>query len=146
MKKTHFRNIVRAVPTILPLITGAGFAAAQEPPGVMIELSSAEAKDDGCLLNFLIENSNPDDISSAVYEVVLFGEEGEVSLLTLLDFAELPTGRPRVRQFQFNDRQCDQIGGILINGAATCEINGNSTDACMDGLRLKSRLETEMIG
>ncbi|WP_170414594.1 hypothetical protein [Ruegeria atlantica] len=134
--------------TLFPIL-GAGIAGAQETQkrgGVSIELSSSEAKGEGCLLSFVAENAYEIDIEGAVYETVLFGAEGQVALLTLLDFAELPSGKPRVRQFQFNDMACDQISRVLINGVQECETQSDMADACMSGLTLKSRLETEVIG
>ncbi|WP_120631447.1 hypothetical protein [Ruegeria sp. EL01] len=134
--------------TLLPFL-GAGFVSAEEihtAGGVSIELSAAEARGQNCLLSFVAENTHDADISGVVYETVLFGNTGEVSLLTLLDFEELPAGRPRVRQFQFNDMACDQISRILINGVQECEIQTDAKDACMNELTLKSRLETELLG
>lgn len=140
---------VRIVLLTLPLFLGATFASAEETTqssGVTIELSAAEARGQNCLLSFVAENTYDVDISRVVYEAVLFGAEGEVKLLTLLDFEDLPAGRPRVRQFQFNDMACDQITRILINGVQECDIRNDMPDACMRALRLKTRLETEMIG
>ena len=148
MQTTIKRNARVVLLTLLPIL-GAGTVSAEEtsqPGGVSIELSTAEARGQNCLLSFVAENSYDTDIDGAVYETVLFGAEGQVALLTLLDFAELPAGRPRVRQFQFNDMACDQISRILINGVQQCETQSGMADACMTGLQLKSRLETEVIG
>ena len=145
MKKTSTRNARLVLLALLPIL-GAGHACAEETGGVSIELSSAQERDKSCLLSFLIENTYDMDINGAVYETVLFGAEGEVALLTLLDFAELPTGRPRVRQFQFDGMGCTQITRILINGVQECTHKGDMENACMTNLTLKSRLETEMIG
>jgi len=130
---------------LLPILA-AGLACAEETGGVSIELSSAEERDQSCLLSFLVENTYKADIEGAIYETVLFGAEREVALLTLLDFEDLPAGRPRVRQFQFDGMTCNQITRILINGAQECAHQGNIDNACMSNLTLKSRLETEMIG
>lgn len=148
MQTTIKRNARVILLTLLPVL-GAGIASAEEtqkPSGVSIELSSVEAKDESCLLSFVAENAYDIDIDGAVYETVLFGTEGQVALLTLLDFAELPAGKPRVRQFQFNDMACDQISRILINGVQECVTQSDMADACMSGLTLTSRLETEVIG
>lgn len=145
MRITTTTNARVVLLTLLPF-WGAGFVSAEQVGGVSIELSAAEARGQNCLLSFVAENTYDSDISGAVYETVLFGKSGEVALLTLLDFEELPAGRPRVRQFQFNDMPCDQISRILINGVQECETPTDIMDACMTGLTLKSRLETEMIG
>ncbi|WP_254441380.1 hypothetical protein [Ruegeria arenilitoris] len=143
------QNLVPAVLLALPPIAGAGLASAentQDAGGVTIELSSAVDQDQGCLLSFVVENAYPADIDGAVYETVLFGAQGEVALLTLLDFQDLPAGRPRVRQFKFAGLACNQISRILINGAQDCAYPGDPADACLSGLTLRSRLETELIG
>ena len=148
MQKAIIRN-ARVVLLILLPILGAGFVSAEEAKqagGVSIELSSAEANGDSCLLSFVAQNSHEVDIDGAVYETVLFGAEGQVALMTLLDFAELPAGKTRVRQFQFNDMACDHISRILINGVQDCVVKADVADACMSGLTLKSRLKTEVIG
>lgn len=148
MQTSLKRNARVVLLTLLPFL-GAGYVSAdetQKPGGVKIELSNAEAKGENCLLSFVAENAYEIDIDGAVYETVLFGAEGQVTLMTLLDFAELPSGKPRVRQFQFNDMACDQISRILINGVQECETQSDLADACMSGLTLTSRLETEVIG
>lgn len=148
MRITKRMNARLVLLTLLPFL-GAGFLHAEQTTdtnGVSIELSAAQAQGQSCLLSFVAENNYDDDINSAVFEIVLFGAQGEVALLTLLDFEELPTGRPRVRQFQFDDMACDHISRILINGTDKCEIQSDIPNACMSGLKLKSRLETEMIG
>ncbi len=145
MRIASKRNARLVLLTLLPIL-GAGLAFAEGTGGVSIELSSAEKRDQSCLLSFLVENTYNADIESAVYEMVLFGAEGGVALVTLLDFEDLPAGRPRVRQFQFVGMACNHITRILINGAQECAHQGGMEDACMSNLTLKSRLETEIIG
>lgn len=145
MRIASIRKAQLVLLALLPVL-GAGSASAQETGGISIELSSAEKRDQGCLLSFLVENSYNADIGGAVYETVLFGPEGGVALLTLLDFEDLPAGRPRVRQFQFDGMACNQITRILINGAQECVHEGDMDNVCMSNLILNSRLATEMIG
>ncbi len=145
MRMASKRNARLVLLALLPIL-GAGLASAEETGGVSIELSSAEERDQSCLLSFLVENKHDTDIEGAVYEMVLFGAEGGVALLTLLDFEDMPAGRPRVRQFQFDGMACNQITRILINDAQECAHQGGMQNACMSNLTLKSRLETEIIG
>ena len=115
-----------------------------EPAALSIELSAADDVGSACRMSFLVRNGTGGDISQAVYEMVLFGREGQVALMTLLDFQELPSGRPRVRQFQFDGLACADISRVLINGAETCD--GPAAGACIDGLELSTRTGTELIG
>ncbi len=142
-------SIVRAALLALSPFVGTGPVAAEEPVangGISLELSAAELRGQSCLLSFVAENTTNDDLAEVVFETVLFGAEGQVALLTLLDFEQLPVGRPRVRQFQFDGLSCDQISRVLINGAEQCQTKVGPTDACTDALRVKSRLNIDMIG
>lgn len=124
------------------------FAQAQESSalGLSIELSAAEEQDGTCLMSFVVQNHHAQDIDSAVFETVLFGETGQVARMTLLDFEHLPAGRLRVRQFRFDGMSCAGISRILINGAEKCSGTGLRDNACSDNLMLTSRVKTELIG
>lgn len=139
--------------TVKPLALAAfallalfGPAMAQEAaPAVSLELSKAEPAGNACTLSFVAQNAHSADISSAVYETVLFDGQGRVAKLTLLDFQDLPAGRMRVRQFHFADMPCEDISRILINGAATCEGDGLPSGAC-GAPSLVSREKMEILG
>lgn len=142
------------IPVLSPIITalvifGLAFSAqAEEPttPGISIELSAAEEQDGTCLMSFLVKNSHAQDIDSAVFETVLFGDTGQVARMTLLDFEQLPAGRMRVRQFRFDGMNCAGISRILINGAESCTGTDLTEGACLHGLTLSTRVGTELIG
>ena len=130
----------------LTLLTAAvpTFAQDNNLRGIALELSAAEEVGAACRISFVATNGHETDIEKAVYEVVLFGESGAVERLTLLDFRDLPAGRPRVRQFQFDKVVCSAIPRILINGAETCD--GVPKGGCTDNLSLRTRTKTELIG
>ncbi|AZV80759.1 hypothetical protein EBB79_22665 (plasmid) [Parasedimentitalea marina] len=135
--------------TAISLLGMVGTAAVSEtinPPAVSIELSATEAVGKACRLSFVVQNSHDQDIASSVYETVLFDVAGQVAKLTLLDFQDLPAGRMRVRQFQFEGLACSDIGRVLINGADTCEGEGLPQGACDKGLILRSLTKMELIG
>jgi hypothetical protein len=120
--------------------------AQENTAGLSIELSAAEEQDGTCLMSFVAQNNHPQDIDSAVFETVLFGESGQVARMTLLDFEQLPAGRLRVRQFRFDGMSCTAISRILINGAETCTGTDLNANACTDDLKLITRVKTELIG
>jgi hypothetical protein len=120
--------------------------AQENTVGLSIELSAAEEQDGTCLMSFVAQNNHPQDIDSAVFETVLFGESGQVARMTLLDFEQLPAGRLRVRQFRFDGMACTAISRILINGAETCTSTNLNANACTDDLKLITRVKTELIG
>jgi hypothetical protein len=128
----------------LPALFGPVFGQ-EAAPAVSLELSRADASGGACTLSFVAQNAHASDISSAVYETVLFDAEGRVAKLTLLDFQDLPSGRMRVRQFHFADLPCSGISRILINGASTCEGDGLPPAAC-GAPSLASREKMELLG
>lgn len=142
--KTLSHVIALCASGLFPL-AAQGQSADQEPaPGLSIELSAADDVGSACRLSFLIQNGTEGDIAQAVYEMVLFGREGQVALMTLLDFKALPSGRPRVRQFQFEGMTCADVTRVLINGAQTCE--AADAGVCIDRLELTTRIDTELLG
>ena len=130
----------------------AGFsgvtALAEEEIGehLLIELNAVESQESGCKLSFLALNGHPADISKAVFETVVFDAAGQVDRLTLLDFAELPAARPRVRQFMIQGMACGDVGQILFNGASTCESADLGPDTCTAALMLESKVHIEVAG
>ena len=121
-----------------------GAAQSATSPAVQIELSTAQTLNGACQLSFVVTNTHASTIDQAVYEMVLFDADGRVHQLTLLDFQDLPAGRPRVRQFAFEGTDCAALSRILVNGAQTCA--GAPDGACLDGLRLTSRAGLELVG
>jgi len=113
-------------------------------PQLTIELNAAQTVDQGCKLSFLVTNGHATDIAKAVFETVIFDDQGQVSRLTLFDFASLPSSRPRVRQFVIPGAACDGIGQVLFNGADTCD--GLEAAACTANLSLATRTDIEVLG
>jgi len=132
-------------------MTASPSAAADEasatPPVVHLSLNShAPVEAGGCRLTFVIRNLLGVDIEQMVAETVLFDRAGSVAALTLFDFGALPEGRPRVRQFDVTNVACDGIGQVLVNGVGTCSGTGLTPERCLDGLRLDSRTDIEVLG
>jgi len=125
--------------------------ASQEPgedaPALSLALNTLQPTEaGGCRLSFVIRNGLGADIESLVTEAVLFDAGGQVATLTLFDFGSLPAGRPRVRQFDLAGLSCDGIGEVLVNGIGTCEGEGLTPGACLDGLRLSSETDVQVSG
>jgi len=127
--------------TFMMFPMGAGHALAQEggtpPPSLSLELNGAEASQRGCRLTFVAANRLGEDIARTAYEVALFGKDGVVKRLTVLDFKEIPDGETKVRQFDLPDLDCTDLGRILLNGATACE--GPKASACMERLQTATR-------
>ena len=123
-------------------------AAADDPapPRLAIELNAATPVETGCRLTFVATNGLGADLGSGVFEAVFFDRAGVVARLSLLDFRDLPAGRPRVRQFDLSGMACPDLGRVLLNAAARCEGAGIDPAACMARLQVSSRIEAEITG
>lgn len=113
---------------------------------ISVELNAAQTTEGACTLTFLITSGLEQQVDRAVYETVLFDTSGQVNRLTLFDFGALPPARPRVRQFAVPQMTCEQLGGVLFNGANTCEGAGVAASVCDTGLVPTSRTAIEVLG
>lgn len=136
--------------TIALIGSGPVLATAEENKDdathLFLELNSLKTVEQACRLSFVARNETGTDIEKAVFETVIFDADGGVASLSLFDFRDLPTTRPRVRQFDLPGRTCDAVGRVLINGANTCTVSGEDSDLCDESLSLTSRLNVELIG
>ncbi|NKW92114.1 hypothetical protein HGD87_06185 [Rhodobacteraceae bacterium R_SAG9] len=122
------------------------WAQAATPKQLSLELNSVQDVQGACRFTFVAYNPTGIAIEKAVFETVIFDTDGTVVRLSLFDFRDLPTDRPRVRQFDVPATTCDEIGQTLINGTNTCTVNGAQSDICSDGLTLSSRITIKLLG
>ncbi|MEM6309833.1 MAG: hypothetical protein AAF754_07265 [Pseudomonadota bacterium] len=115
-------------------------------PRLSPELNAADTVGESCRLTFLLRNEMEQDIDQFIVETVLFSKSNQVVLLTLFDFAALPIGRPRVRQFQVPDTSCDGLGMVLVNGADTCSGGALTAAICEKSLSVSSRTAIPLEG
>ncbi|NVO54204.1 hypothetical protein HW561_00160 [Rhodobacteraceae bacterium B1Z28] len=121
-------------------------SAADDPAGLFLELNTVQDVDGACRLTFVARNQTGTAIDKAVFETVIFDATGTVVSLSLFNFRELPTDRPRVRQFILPGMSCDTVGQALINGASSCVVNGSESEICREALSLSSRVDMELLG
>jgi len=138
--------MVRSLALCLLLAVAPAAASDAPAPALTVELNAAAQEGEACRLTFVVENGLGADLTSAVFETVLFDRAGQVLTLTLFDFLDLPAGRPRVRQFDIPATDCGALGRILLNDADACEGEGIAPGACMDALRWQSRTGIEVLG
>lgn len=130
-----------AVPVALP-----AQSTKETPLKLQLELNAVQDVGGSCRLTFLARNETGAEIDQAVFETVIFDTSGGVVSLSLFDFRDLPSDRPRVRQFDLPGMACDTVGQALINGANTCIVDGIESGICQDALTLGSRLSVELLG
>lgn len=123
---------------VLPVLLAAAPAAAETAPRLAVTLAGADQVDGACRLSFLAENALGADLSALALEAVIFDRDGGVERLLLLDFRDVPAGKPRLRQFDLPGGDCAVIGQVLINGADQCV--GAAGRACIDALAPASRV------
>lgn len=135
--------VTRSILLSIALLGATPLAA---DPAISIELNKVEPAEQSCLLSFVIANGTDQDLSKAVYETVLFTKDGAVDRLTLFDFADLPAGKPRVRQFAVGQLACADLGQVLFNGVQSCEVAGHGSDLCQSATQTSSRVDVEVAG
>lgn len=145
--RTQMMGMVAAFLVVSPApVIAQQEGAVAAAPSISIELNSINARDGVCELTFFLSNTTDTDINALVLETVLLTKEGGVDRLTLFDMREVPTGRPRVRQFNVPDLDCDALGQVLINGVATCDGSGLTPAMCSGAMTLSSRIDVEVLG
>ena len=120
-------------------------APAQDNAVIAVDLNRTEQIDEACRITFTARNGTAASLEALVYEIVLFGGDGGVEAMTLFDFGELPQGHLRVRQFDIAGAECAELGGILLNGVATCRSGGAEAETCLGATRLGSRTGIEVL-
>lgn len=130
----------------LMMVSAKAQAEATSSSGINLELNTTEDIGGACRLTFVAQNQIGQDISKVVFETVIFDDSGSVMLLSLFDFRELPTGTPRVRQFDVPNTTCNTLGRVLINGVNTCTVHGADGEACKPALSVSSKIGLELIG
>jgi hypothetical protein len=150
MMKTKHNEIGLALTTVLlvalpaPILAEEG--AADAAPSISVEMNSTLQLEGACQLTFMLANNLAADIASLVFETVLLTKEGAVDRLTLFNMRDLPSGSPRVRQFNVPLLSCDDLGQVLINGVAECSGDGIETAACISAVDYSSRIDVEILG
>jgi hypothetical protein len=141
------RHVTYAFSLTAALWGAAVSAQTPAPPvGIAMELNAADLLGEACRITFVVTNQTTTPVDKAIYETVLFSKDGQVLMLTLFDFGNLPAGVPRVRQFQVSDTACSRIGMVLINGANTCIVDGKDAAACTTGFSTSSRINIKLQG
>jgi hypothetical protein len=145
--RTQIMGLVAAFLVVSPApVIAQQEGAADVAPSITVELNSMTRRDSTCQLTFFLTNTFEHDITGLVLETVLLTKGGAVDRLTLFDMRDVPTARPRVRQFDVPDLDCDTLGQVLINGVSTCEGGDLTPIVCSNAMSLSSRIDVEVLG
>ena len=133
--------MIRAATFAIALIAFPQPSLAQQQAAISIELNVVEQLDGLCRFVFVNRNSTEDTVNALVMETVAFDAQGGVSRITSFDFADLPAGSTRVRQFDLPDLDCADVSALLVNGVQGCE----GVSDCAARLVTTSRTDVEML-
>ena len=128
------------VRTSLFALAVAGSAAAQDSGGIAVDLNRLDPVDNACRLTFVAQNALA-PLTALALETVLFDQAGRVAALTLFDFADLPQGSRRVRQFDVAGVACTDVAQVLINGVAACTGDSTTPATCAQALRVTGSVD-----
>jgi hypothetical protein len=118
-------------------------ATAQER--LVVELNQLEEVEAGCRGSIVFTNRLDTTVTELTIEVAVFDQEGRVSNLWLLPARRLPPGQIRVRQFLFQEGNCDGIGRLLLNDVVNCEGNGLDPEQCLGLIDVSSRIDLPFV-
>ena len=85
--------------------------------------------------------TSSETLTTLALETVLFDQAGRVAALTLFDFADLPQGARRVRQFDVAGIACTDVAQVLINGVAACTGDTTTPTTCAQALRVTGSVD-----
>ena len=122
-----------AVVTAAPAFAQAG--------GLAIELNQVADNGANCRMTYVINNGTGVEISTASYEMAVYGKDGTVAKLVVLDFGKLVPDHTQVVQFDLPDMGCKDISRISVNDpAVACEAaTGGASTLCSDKRSLATK-------
>lgn len=118
--------------------------AVAEGDGFALELNRVETVSTGCRITLVARNGLPDALSEMGLELVVFDKEGGVAGYAAIDFADMPRGKTRVRQYDIFPGACETVERILVNDVRSCKSAAGGDLACADTLRPSSRVEIDL--
>jgi hypothetical protein len=101
------------------------------------ELNTAEAAQSRCRMSFLVENKADRPVESLKLDLVIFGTENTMQRRMVIEIGPVRKTKTMMRTYEV-DRECAQIGAILVNDIAACA--PGDPGSCMDQLQLSSRV------
>lgn len=132
-----------------PVVMAQAPAAAPPPESpaadgglLTLDLNAAQSTETGgCRLTLVATSALPQELARAAWQVAIFGSDGVVRALPVLDFGTVLSGKTKVAVFDIPAPPCDGIGRIVVNEVAECraEDGADLRRACLSGLATQSR-------
>jgi hypothetical protein len=121
----------------LAIVTVPSLAAADDV--LRLELNAAESVQGKCRASFLIENKSDKQVESFKLDLVIFGPENTMQRRMIIEVGPVRRAKTILRTYEI-ERDCAQIGAILVNDIAAC--SPGEPGACLDQLVLSSRVSS----
>ena len=123
--------------------TPAAMPAALPPATQMtLELNGADDSGEaGCRVTLVATSQLAQALERAAWQIAVFGADGRVESLPVLDFGAMPAGKTRVAVFDLPGPPCAGIVRVVVNDVAECRAE-DGTDlrgACLGGLATRNR-------
>jgi hypothetical protein len=117
------------------LLTAAPALAETPGPQLQLELNALQPVDGACRVTFLATNDLSAGLDKSTFELAIFGKDGAIVRLVLLDFKGLTAGKTKVVQFDLKDIDCATVSRVLVNDVTACEGAGVEPTACLADLK-----------
>jgi hypothetical protein len=102
-----------------------------------LELNAADTVQNRCRMSFLVENKAERAVDSLKLDLVIFGTENTMQRRMVIEVGPVRKAKTMMRTYEV-ERECAQIGSILVNDIASC--SPGDPASCMDQLALSSRV------
>lgn len=129
--------MIRLGITFAALIFAAAPTFAQETPPAQLDLSlnALQSADGACRVTFLATNNLGTALDKSTFELAIFGKDGAIERMVLLDFKGLTAGKTKVVQFDLKDLDCTAVSRVLVNDVPACEGQGVVAGQCLAALK-----------
>jgi hypothetical protein len=100
-----------------------------------LDLNALQPAQDACRVTFLATNGLGAPLDKSSFELAIFGKDGVIQRVVLLDFKNLTAGKTKVVQFDLKSIDCTTVSRILINDVTACDGQGVEAGVCLAALK-----------
>jgi hypothetical protein len=124
------------VQLVLPTASAWAEPAAES---LAIELNKLEPNGQACRAYLVLKNAGDRQFDSLKLDLVMFDRDGIVAKRLAVQAAPLPAGKTSLKVFDIEERDCAEIGSILLNDIMACEPLPEGEGGCLALVAASSR-------
>lgn len=124
--------------TILTLAAAPALAQEAAAPQLDLTLNALQPADEACRVTFLATNNLGAALDKSTFELAIFGKDGAIERMVLLDFKGLTAGKTKVVQFDLKAIDCAGVTRVLVNDVPACEGPGIEAGQCLAALKVST--------